>query len=378
MALKRIKLGRLIEKSELKNNDEIYDDTCVRGISINKCFAPTKADAENIDLKCFKVVKPNYFAFNTATSRNGEKISIAFNDSNETIIVSSLYDVFCLSNYGKQVLDERYLYIFFNRSEFDRYSRTDSWGSAREYFRFGNMCDVEIELPDLETQRKFVAVYLSMIDNQKSYEKGLDDLKLTCDGYIENLKKKYRCERIGPFIKDVTEKNENEKYGSNFIKGISIKKEFADTKADITDLSPKGYNIVRPNQFAFNPNTARMGEKICVALNQTNDVILVSSIYPVFEVIDTDKLDPRYLMMFFQRSEFDRYVRFNSWGSARETFNYSDFEEVEVPIPPISIQRSIADIYDCYLERKSINEMLKNQIKDICPILIKGSIEEAR
>ena len=82
--------------------------------------------------------------------------------------------------------------------------------------------------------------------------------------------------------------------------------------------------------------------------------------------------------MFFNRTEFDRYDRFHSWGTARETFTWNDLIEVELPIADIEVQKSIVDIYTAYKERKEINEKLKKQIKDICPILIKGSIEEAR
>lgn len=87
---------------------------------------------------------------------------------------------------------------------------------------------------------------------------------------------------------------------------------------------------------------------------------------------------PEYLSMFFNRTEFDRYARFHSWGSARETFTWDDLIKVEIPIADITVQKSIADIYKVYKERKGINEKLKAQIKDICPILIKGSIEEAK
>jgi type I restriction enzyme S subunit len=81
-------------------------------------------------------------------------------------------------------------------------------------------------------------------------------------------------------------------------------------------------------------------------------------------------------MLYFSRAEFNRYARFNSWGSARETFNFDDMCDVKIPIPDVSVQKSIADIFAAYNERKKINEQLKSQIKDICPILIKGSLEE--
>lgn len=111
--------------------------------------------------------------------------------------------------------------------------------------------------------------------------------------------------------------------------------------------------------------------------NDTENTYLVSSISTVFTT-DTEKLLPEFLMLYFCRDEFDRYARFHSWGSARETFDWDEMCGVEIPIPDISIQQDIVNIYHVYNERKQINEQLKNQIKDICPILIKGSIEEVR
>jgi type I restriction enzyme S subunit len=121
-----------------------------------------------------------------------------------------------------------------------------------------------------------------------------------------------------------------------------------------------------------------MGEKICVALNTSDDVYLVSSIYPVFEIIDMNLIVPEYLMMWLKRSEFDRYVRFNSWGSAREVFNFTDMAEIRIPIPDKNTQDAIVAIYKAYLKRIEINEKLKAQIKDICPVLIQGALQEGR
>ena len=83
-------------------------------------------------------------------------------------------------------------------------------------------------------------------------------------------------------------------------------------------------------------------------------------------------------MLFFSRTEFDRYARFNSWGSARETFDWDEMCNVKIPIPEISVQKAIAEMFTVFNMRKQISERLKTQIKDICPILIKGSIEEGR
>jgi type I restriction enzyme S subunit len=137
------------------------------------------------------------------------------------------------------------------------------------------------------------------------------------------------------------------------------------------------YLIVRPNSFAFVTVTSRNGGKITLAYNDSSESFIVSSSYVVFRVKDKAVLLPEYLFMFFNRPEFDRYARFNSWGSAREVFSMDDMNEVSIPIPDVAIQRQIVNIHRCYIERQRIANCLKEQIKAICPILIKGSLETA-
>ena len=120
------------------------------------------------------------------------------------------------------------------------------------------------------------------------------------------------------------------------------------------------------------------GEKISLAMNNSDETYICSSSYVVFNCKDSNELLPQYLMLFFSRSEFDRYARFNSWGSARETFEWAEMCSVKIPVPSIEIQQNIVSIYNAYIMRKDINDKLKSQIKDLCPILIKGSIEEAK
>ena len=376
MGLTKYKLGELIEQSDIRNSANELSVNDVRGISTGKEFIETKANMDGVSTLSYKIVHEDEFAYVADTSRRGEKIALAYNSTTDRILISSIYTVFYVKR--KDLILSEYLFMYFKRPEFDRFSRFNSWGSARETFDWDEFCDIEIKLPPLEVQQKYVDVYDAMLSNHQSYECGLENLKLVCDAYIEDLRREIPIEAIGPYIKSVEIKNENEKYGVDRIKGISNKKEFVETKANTSDLSTKKYNIVPEYCFAFNPNTARMGDQFCIALNKKMDDILVSAIYPVFCVSNVNKLIPEYLMMFFGRDQFDRYVRFNSWGSARETFNYSDIENVEIPIPSIDIQESIISIFNCYIERKEINEKLKEQIKNMCPILIKGSIEEGR
>lgn len=368
MALKKIKLGKLIEPCDERNSDNKYTLQNVKGISIQKKFIETKADMQGVSLKPYKIVKPDYFAYVTVTSRNGEKITLAYNDSEETYIVSSSYIVFKIKR--KDLISSHYLFMYFNRPEFDRYSRYNSWGSARETFSWDDMCDIELELPDLPTQEKFVKTYLAMQENQKSYERGIDDLKLFCEGYIEELRRNNECYPIGDYIKPYNVKNTLGEI--ELEQGINIEKKFITPHRSNDNFY--GRKIVRTGQIAY--CTQLNNENVAVALREGPDCI-VSGVYDVIE-IDKDKLSPKYLMIWLSRSEFGRFVYWASQGTSYEFLSYENLASYRIPVPDIKIQEAIANVYNCYNERKSIKELMENNIKNICSILIKGSIEEAK
>ncbi len=372
MALTKYKIGQLIEIVDERNS---YGLKNFYGINIKKEFMPTVADTEGLDERKYKVVRKNRFVFSGMQTGRDKCIRISMYMKDEPMIVSPAYTTFEVV--ATEIVSPTYFFMLFLSTEMDRLGWFYSDGSIRANLDWDRFCDIELELPDLATQQKYVDIYKGMVANQVAYERGLEDLKLVCDGYIEDLRRNHPCEKIGPYIEEVSTKNENDQYGIENIRGVSIEKEFIYTKADLEGVSIKGYKMVGSNCFAFNPNTARMGNKICVALNKSSEVYLVSAIYPVFKVIDETKLVPEYLMMWIKRKEFDRYARFHSWGSARETFNYCDMVDVEIPIPPIKVQKSIVNIYNAYIERKQIHEQLKQQIKNLCPILIRGAVEEA-
>jgi len=374
MGLKKYKLGELLALCDDRNTDNRYSLSDVKGISIKKEFIETKADMAGVSLAPYILVEPDSFAYVTVTSRNGEKITLAHNTSLNTYIVSSSYVVFKVKSPNLLLSD--YLFMFFNRPEFDRYSRFNSWGSARETFSWEDFCDIDITLPSIEQQRKYVQVYLALQNNLAAYQSKVDDLKLVCDGYLDKLKAENKKIKIGEFIEMCDERNSEGIFTLKNLRGVSIEKKFIDTKADMAGVSLAPYIVVKPDYFVFVPVTSRNGEKITLAINDSKDTYIVSSAYTVFRVQDTNKLLPEYLFMFFNRPEFDRYARFNSWGSAREVFTMDDMNNVSIPIPDISVQREIVNIHKCYIERQRIAEALKEQLKNICPVLIRGSLLE--
>lgn len=369
MPLTKFKLGELIELVDARNSANLFGADSVVGLGTQKEIIKTKADLDGVSLTSYKLFPPKSFAYVPDTSRRGDKISLAFNTNDEIFLVSSISVVFKVRR--EDILSADYLFMYFNRAEFDRYARFHSWGSARETFSWATMCDIELNLPPLAVQKKFVAVYNALLENKKAYERGLDDLKLVCDGYIENLRRNLPCEKLGNYIRAVNEKNENR--AVKLFQGVNVDHVFTAPKRIAADA--ENGNIVRTGQFAFNKVMKAKGTKLPVALREGADCV-VSNSYEVFEVSDKERLLPEYLMLWLNRAETQRYAGFISFGTTRDIFSFNDMCEVEIPIPEMKIQRSIAAVYEVMRTRQKILERLKAQIKDICPILIKGSLDE--
>lgn len=368
MALTNIRLGDYIERSTTNNKNLIYGNEYIVGVNSQGLFTEPKGNVDDVDLKPYKIVNNGAFVYNPSRLDLG---SIAYRTQG-LCIVSHLYIVFYLNNEGKKRIDPEWLFMYFRRDEFYREVTFRNFGSQRPEFNFNDMSDIILPLPDISFQRKYVAIYKAMVANQQCYERGLEDLKLVCDGYIEDLRRNYTCKKIGKYIERHDIKNG--KNGTKNVMGISTSKKFREPTSKVNKEELENYKVCRPRQFGFVQTTHN--EKVfAYAFNNTTEDIVVSSVNEVFSTQE-DKLYPEYLCMFFNRTEFDRYARFHSWGSARETFTWNDLIDVEIPIPSIEIQKSIASIYSVYIKRKEINEQLKTQIKNICPILIKGSLQE--
>lgn len=358
-------LGKYIEIYDERNQDRL-DASHVVGISTSKEFIETKAKLDGVNLQSYKVVPPGHFAYVSDTSRRGEKISLAYNSSSTEYLVSSISTVFKVVS--PEILSSEFLFMYFNRPEFDRFSRFNSWGSARETFSWDDMCDIEIVLPPLHIQEKYVAVYKSMLENQKAYETGLEDLKLVCDATVEKLRREMPCEGIGSYI-ERGRKNTDENI--KIVKGIGQKGFINPQKQPNASL--KNYKIVEHRDIVYAPPLYNILSD-AIGCWTNSETIVCSPIYEVFKC-DSRFLLPEYLMMWLKRSEFKRYAEFHA-GGVRNTFDYHLMENYAIPIPDVEIQQSIVDIYNAYITRKEINEKLKQHIKDICPILITGAIKE--
>lgn len=180
------------------------------------------------------------------------------------------------------------------------------------------------------------------------------------------MKSNYK--KLGQFIKEVSIKNKELKV--DLLLGVSITKQFIPSIANTIGTDMSIYKIVKQKQFAYGPVTSRNGDKISVALLDEEECIISTS-YTVFEIIDTDLLDPEYLMMWFRRSEFDRYARYMSHGTVRELFGWQEMCDVELPVPSIEKQREIVHEYNVVNDRIALNEQLIQKLEDTAQAIYK-------
>lgn len=357
-----VRLGDYITQRREKNDNL---DVPIRGVTNSGFIPPKQLDA---DTSLYNVFYKNDFVFNPARM---ELNSISLNLEFEQAICSSLYEIFYVNN-TEELLPE-YLNLFIKRDEFARFCWYDAIGSARNYFRVTNLQEILFPLPAIDIQKELVDTYNGLKALAEQNEALVKPLTEACQAYIVDCKKKYPEDELGGYVREFNEQNYQREFVLEDVRGVSIQKKFIDTKANMDDVPLDKYKIVKDGMFAFNVNTARMGEKFAIALCK-NETYLVSSIYGVFEVIDKSILLPEYLYIIFNREDFDRYVRFNSWGSARETFTYSEIREVSIPLPPIEFQQAIVNLYNCAEEAKRIAAEAREKMKTLCPALVQKAI----
>ena len=364
MGLKKYKLGELITQRREKYDGK--ETLCSWGVSRDGFIRPKQEDA---DTSIYNVFYRNDFVFNPARM---ELNSIALNSFCDKAICSSLYEIFYVTR--EDIVLPEYLNMFIKRDEFARKCWYEAIGSARNYFRVGDLSQFEIAIPSIEQQRKYVDVYLALQNNLAAYQSKVEELKLVCDGYIEELRRKTSSMkipmvRIGDFITKRLEKNCDGII--ELEQGINIQKQFITPQRSNSDLYSR--RIVRKGDLAY--CTQLNNENVAIAYREEEDCV-VSSVYDIFYIKDESVLFPLYLMLWFRRSEFGRYVYRLSTGTSYEFLSYEDLSDYKIPLPNLAIQKEIANIYKCYIERQRIAEALKEQLKNICPVLIRGSLME--
>lgn len=364
--VKWVRLGDYISPRRENNSSLKYGIDLIEGVNSDGEFQPTKALTDNINLKPYKVVRHGDIVYNPSRLNIG---SLAYR-TGDMCIVSHLYQVFYIKEKYQSRLSAEFLTLYLRRSEFYRYVDYDNFGSQRAEYNLRKLSELLIPLPSQDEQQKVVNAWKAFWEIKGQNEAKAAPLMQVCQSYIQELKHKYPMQEIGPYIQEYDERNFDEIYCLDDVRGISIEKKIIDTKANMDGVKLTPYKIFKTNTFCYVTITSRNGEKITLALNSNNNNHIVSSSYITFDINDKEKILPEFLYLWFCRPEFDRYARFNSWGSAREAFSFEDMKRCKIPIPPIDVQRAIVNIYKCANEAKQIAEEADRLSREVCPALI--------
>lgn len=362
-----IRFGDHIELLSQKCNIPNLSADDISGINRDKeFFEPSRQVGE--DTSNYKYVPPGYFACNLMHVGRDVVLPIALNTTEKTKVVSPAYTIFKLKT--EDALLSKFLFMLLKSDEKDRFFWFHCDSSVRDGMDWSAFCDIELDLPSVEIQRKYVAIYEGLLANLHSYENKLEELKLVCDGYIEDLRKKYPLEPIFDKLTQRIEKND--RLTSKDMYGIGLNGIIPPNQERSDDSIKKCLKFYK-GDLLYAPSSFKNG---VIVYNDKIDVGVITEEYRVFYV-SKGGLNPQYLLMWLKRSELGRYIDFYTMDSVRNRFQFEELNIVEIPIPPVEIQNSIVEVFNVYNERKEYVTRLKNIIKDICPLLIRGAIKEA-
>lgn len=363
------KIGDYIQIVDIRNNDLSVSN--LLGINITKNFMPSVANVSETDLSKYKIIRKGQFAYSAMQVGRDKTIRIALYEQDEPAIISPAYLV--IEPKDKDQLLPEFMMMWFQRPESDRYGWFISDSSVRASLDYERLCEIEMPIPDIHTQRKYVAVYRNLMINQKTYENSLDDLQTVCVSFMNTLHKEKK-KSIRELVELIDEKNTDGCITE--LLGINVNKEFMPSKANTTAENLLKYKIINKGQFAYSAMQVGRDETVRVVLYEKDTPAIISPAYSVFQVKDSSIVLPEFLMMWFYRPEFNRFGWFISDSSVRASLEWERFCEIEVPVPKMEIQEAIVNVFNTLQKRKKINEELKEQIKPICPVLMRGVIEE--
>ena len=228
--------------------------------------------------------------------------------------------------------------------------------------------DIKIPVPDIETQRHLVEVWKGLDAIKMDNEALASPLMNLCMSYLDRIKRDYPTIPIRELIQDFDARNINDETFPVF--GLNRDKKFIPTVANLNGIDLRKYKVVQKGDFVF--SGMQTGRDNCIRLGlYTNSIpALISPAYSTFTITNSD-ISPQYFYLYFLRKELDRYGAFISDSSVRANLDWSRFTEIHIPVPPLSIQQAIVDIYTCARESREIAVEAGELSKQACPALIR-------
>jgi len=366
-------IGRFIQL--LDNRNSSGEISKLRGMNIHKEFIPSLANVSQTDTSKYKIIRKGQFLYSAMQAGRDETIRVALYQETDPALVSPAYFVFEIKDQNK--LLPEYLMTWFSREESDRLGWFLSDSSVRASLDWEVFSNIRIPVPDINTQKKYVAISQIVRSKKFDYEDSVSELNRICNFAVESLKGTISKENpIRRFVNILDERNSIGEYSK--VMGMNVKKEFMPSVANTKNTDLTKYKIIKKGQFAYSPMQVGRDETIRVALYENDTPSIISPAYSTFEIRDEDLLLPEFLMMWFHRPEFNRYGWFLSDCSVRASLDLQRFLDISIPIPSLEKQRSIVKFYQVLDMKKKTLKSLSELTKPICPLMIQGVLKEVK
>lgn len=358
-ATKWVRIGDYVSEYNVLNTDNKIK--IVKSVSVFKEFRDTGAKVDKNELRKYKIVLPGMMSY-VQTTKNEKCFACCVNHFDYPIVVTSVNKV--LSSNNPEILNIDYLFLILSRNEFDRFAIFNSWGSAREVFQWEDLMNVQIPLPSIEVQKELVEVYNGLKTIAEQNEALIEPITKACEAFIIDCKNRFPEVALGELIEECLDRNKKLFFNSNCARGVYCDGTFGETKANLSGSNLGLYKIVNNGDFAYS-NRINIGS---IALNNDRTVIISPS-YTVFR-ITSDKLLKKFLFLLFRRKEFLRSTLFYAFGTIKDDFSYERMAEVKIPLPPIKVQQSIINVFECLEQSKKIAAEAREKLKNLCPALV--------
>lgn len=325
------RLGEYIEPVDERNSK--LEIKLSQGICNEKYFQDPRQVAENSAAD--KIVRRGYFAYNRATTRNGEKISIAYREGPDCT-VSSAYQVFRIKDEEK--LNPKYLLMWYKRPDFDKYARFKSHGSAHEFFEYEEMCNVRIPLPSIERQREIVLEYETLTNRIRLNNQMIQHLEATAQALYRKT-----------FVDNIDKENLPEGWRMGTLSGLAVLKAGGDKPMDFSEIKTETYNvpvyangIENKGIFGYTTRPVIKAKSITISARGTIGYCFLRKepyvpIVRLVVVAPHDEVMAQYLFYYLNASNI------KGSGSVQSQLTVPDLEGREIKIPPKQMIQEFSD-----------------------------------
>ena len=338
----QVKFERYISKAGIKNgthsSHEVYSVSNSKGLVLqNEQFENNRL--AKLDKSSYKIVKPTEFVYNPARINVG---SIAYNDTERNIMVSSLYVILSMNN----DIDDNFIKSYIESKQFQIEVRKNTEGTVRQYLFFDNFKNIKFPyVNNLNEQRRIAKVIQCIDETITLQQQQLDLYTKLKKGLLQKLFPKdgekvpdvrfadftgnWEQRKFNSFIIKSGERNNKDIsydiYSVNNKKGL-INQDSQFEKGRLSRLNKKMYKMVKPSEFVYNPARINVGS---IAYNNLGISVMVSSLYVVFRL--NEKIDDNFTMSFIKSKRFTDEVMRNTEGSVRQYLFFDNIKNVKIP-----------------------------------------------